>query len=109
MIDGPRFGRFTETARLVLAALRLGPRSAPLLDEVRTLDGPIGPGTLYAAIARLKGQLAGLLLAIGALVATSFNTESTMAFAAVPIGLAWIAVGMVGALRRARTPAPAGT
>jgi DNA-binding PadR family transcriptional regulator len=25
-----------------------------LLDEVRALDGPIGPGSLYAAIARLE-------------------------------------------------------
>jgi len=55
VIDGARFGRFTETARLVLAVLRMGPRPvAPLLDEVWTLDGPIGPGTLYAAIARLE-------------------------------------------------------
>jgi DNA-binding PadR family transcriptional regulator len=55
VIDGARFGRFTETARLVLAVLRVGPRPvAPLLDEVRMLDGPIGPGTLYAAIARLE-------------------------------------------------------
>jgi DNA-binding PadR family transcriptional regulator len=55
VIDGARFGRFTETARLVLAVLRVGPRPvAHLLDEVRSLDGPIGPGTLYAAIARLE-------------------------------------------------------
>jgi DNA-binding PadR family transcriptional regulator len=50
-----RFGRFAEPARLVLVALRDGPRSvATLFDQVRSLDGPIGPGTLYAAIARLE-------------------------------------------------------
>ena len=55
MIDGTRFGRFAEAARLVIAVLRGGPRPvAPLLDEVRSLDGPIGPGTLYAVIARLE-------------------------------------------------------
>ena len=55
MLDHRAFGRFAEPARLVLAALRGGPRSvAPLLDEVRSLDGRVGPGTLYAAIARLE-------------------------------------------------------
>jgi DNA-binding PadR family transcriptional regulator len=55
VIDAGRFGRFAEPARLVLAALRDGPRPAVLLlDEVRRLDGPIGPGSLYAAIARLE-------------------------------------------------------
>ncbi len=54
MIDG-RFGRFAEPARLVLVALRDGPRTvATLFDQVRSLDGPVGPGTLYAAIARLE-------------------------------------------------------
>ena len=55
MIDRPGFGRFAEPARLVLAALRDEPRHAiRLFDEVRALDGPVGPGTLYAAIARLE-------------------------------------------------------
>ena len=55
MIDFPGFGRFAEPARFVLAALRNGPRNTVLLfDDVRALDGPIGPGTLYAAIARLE-------------------------------------------------------
>jgi DNA-binding PadR family transcriptional regulator len=48
-------GRFAEPARLVLAALQGGPRGvAALLDDVRRLDGPVGPGTLFAAIARLE-------------------------------------------------------
>ena len=55
MVDRRGFGRFAEPARLVLVALRGGPRGvAPLFDEVRALDGPVGPGTLYAAIARLE-------------------------------------------------------
>jgi DNA-binding PadR family transcriptional regulator len=55
VIDRRGFGRFSEPARLVLAALRDGPRPVPaLLDEVRRADGPIGPGSFYAAIARLE-------------------------------------------------------
>jgi DNA-binding PadR family transcriptional regulator len=55
VVDGRGFGRFAEPARLVLVALRDGPRQhVHLFDEVRALDGPIGPGTLYAAVARLE-------------------------------------------------------
>ncbi len=50
-----RFGRFGETAMWILVALRAGPRTiVRLLDEVRSLDGHVGPGTLYAAVARLE-------------------------------------------------------
>ncbi len=39
----------------VLLALRGGPRNVSnLLDDVRALDGPVGPGTLYGAVARLE-------------------------------------------------------
>jgi DNA-binding PadR family transcriptional regulator len=52
---GRRFGRFGETAMWILVALRDGPRNvSPLLDEVRALDGRVGPGTLYGAVARLE-------------------------------------------------------
>ena len=55
MVEGRGFGRFSEPARLVLAALRDGPRQhVRLFDAVRELDGPVGPGTLYAAVARLE-------------------------------------------------------
>jgi DNA-binding PadR family transcriptional regulator len=55
MLEHQAFGRFAKPARLILVALRGGPRSVvPLYDEVRALDGPVGPGTLYAAIARLE-------------------------------------------------------
>ena len=55
MIDRSSFGRFAETARLVLVALRDGPRQhVRLFDAVRALNGPVGPGSLYAAVARLE-------------------------------------------------------
>lgn len=55
MLERRGFGRFVETARLVLVALREGPRQhVRLFDDVRALDGPVGPGTLYAALARLE-------------------------------------------------------
>lgn len=39
----------------ILVALRDGPHNAVrLLDEVRALDGRVGPGTLYGAVARLE-------------------------------------------------------
>jgi DNA-binding PadR family transcriptional regulator len=55
VVDRRGFGRFAGPARLVLAALRDGPRHpTSLFDDVRALDGPVGPGTLYGAIARLE-------------------------------------------------------
>jgi hypothetical protein len=48
-------GRFGETALWVLIALRSGPAGASnLLTAVRALDGPVGPGTLFGALARLE-------------------------------------------------------
>jgi DNA-binding PadR family transcriptional regulator len=39
----------------ILVALRDGPHNVVrLLDDVRALDGRIGPGTLYGAVARLE-------------------------------------------------------
>ena len=52
---GVRFGRFGETAVWILVALRAEPHTiVRLLDRVRDLDGQIGPGTLFAALARLE-------------------------------------------------------
>ena len=49
------FGRFGETGMWVIVALLEGPRNvARLLDDVRSLDGNVGPGTLYGAVARLE-------------------------------------------------------
>ena len=64
MLEPRAFGRFAEAARLVLVALRDGPRRHTILfDEVRSLDGPIGIGTLYGALARLERR--GLIEPIG--------------------------------------------
>jgi hypothetical protein len=39
----------------VLVALRSGPAGAAgLLDDVRSMDGQVGPATLFGAIARLE-------------------------------------------------------
>lgn len=39
----------------ILVALRSGPLvAARLLDEIRELDGWVGPGGLFAAVARLE-------------------------------------------------------
>ena len=54
-MTGGRLGRFGETAMWILVALRGGPRNVVrLLDDVRALDGRVGPGTLYGAVARLE-------------------------------------------------------
>jgi len=54
-VSGERLGRFGETAMWIVVALREGPRSvARLLDDVRMLDGRVGPGTLFGAVARLE-------------------------------------------------------
>ena len=48
-------GRFVEPALWVLIALDGGPLElVALLDATRSLDGPIGPGTLVAALSRLE-------------------------------------------------------
>ena len=54
-MSGRRLGRFGETATWILVALRDGPHNiVRLLDDVRALDGRVGPGTLYGAVARLE-------------------------------------------------------
>jgi DNA-binding PadR family transcriptional regulator len=54
-VTGLRFGRYAEAAVWILAVLVGGPQPATSLrDEVRRRRGPIGPGTLFGAIARLE-------------------------------------------------------
>jgi DNA-binding PadR family transcriptional regulator len=56
-VDGTdvTFGRFGETAMWILVALASGPRhAAGILGDVRSLDGNIGPGELFGAVARLE-------------------------------------------------------
>lgn len=39
----------------ILVALDAGPRTASrLLDDIGAMDGQVGPGTLYGAVARLE-------------------------------------------------------
>jgi nitrate reductase NapE component len=69
-------------------------------------------GYIFATVAfgvgmAYHGVRAGLLLAIGSFVAASFNTESSMALAAVPFGLTWLAFALAGRAARP-TIAPAG-
>ena len=52
---GKMLGRYVEPALWVLIALDEGPLGLiGLLDATRALDGPIGPGTLIAALSRLE-------------------------------------------------------
>ena len=55
MTTGPRFGRFGEAALWIHVALAGGPQpAAQLMAEIRRRDVPLGPGTLFGAIARLE-------------------------------------------------------
>lgn len=60
----PELGRFAEPAFLILAGLRGGPRHgyAILLDIEAATGRPMGPGTLYGALARLEAR--GLIEAL---------------------------------------------
>ena len=52
---GTSLGRHVEPALWVLIALDGGPLDLPsLFDAVRSLDGPIGHGTLVGALSRLE-------------------------------------------------------
>ncbi len=50
------FGRFAEPALLILVSLAAGPRHGyAIMEDARDLCGVrLGPGTLYAALARLE-------------------------------------------------------
>jgi DNA-binding PadR family transcriptional regulator len=64
----------------ILVALQTGPRHAPrLLDDVRSLDGPIGHGTLFGAVARLERL---------DLVEPVANDRRPRAYRLTPLGLA---------------------
>jgi DNA-binding PadR family transcriptional regulator len=50
-----RLGRFIEPAMWTMLALGDGPQPlTEVFDRARSLDGPIGHGTLLAALARLE-------------------------------------------------------
>jgi DNA-binding PadR family transcriptional regulator len=52
----PEFGRFAEPALLILVSLSSGPKHGyAIMQDVEAGTGrPMGPGTLYAALARLE-------------------------------------------------------
>lgn len=54
--SGSTLGRYLEPALWVLIALDGDPLGlTAMFDAVRSLDGPIGPGTLVGALSRLEG------------------------------------------------------
>ena len=59
-------GRFAEPSLYVLVALSAGPRHGyAIMQDVEAMSGrPLGPGTLYAALARLERR--GLIEALEA-------------------------------------------
>jgi DNA-binding PadR family transcriptional regulator len=75
----------------VLTVLQAGPRHlARLLDDVRAMDGPMGHGTLFAALSRLERL---------ALVDSSVAEGGRRAYQLTALGAAGSA--SVAALRRA--------
>ena len=52
----PEFGRFAEPALMILVSLSEGPKHGyAIMADVESETGrPMGPGTLYAALARLE-------------------------------------------------------
>lgn len=60
----PEFGRFAEPALLILVSLSSGPKHGyAIMTDVESASGrPMGPGTLYGALARLEEQ--GLIEAL---------------------------------------------
>jgi DNA-binding PadR family transcriptional regulator len=54
----PELGRFAEPALLILVSLGEGPKHgyAIMTDVEQAMGRPMGPGTLYAALARLEGR-----------------------------------------------------
>jgi DNA-binding PadR family transcriptional regulator len=66
LIDLDEFGRFGEPALLILISLADGPKHGYAVTEdiAAFADVRFGPGTLYAAIARLEAR--GLISALDA-------------------------------------------
>jgi DNA-binding PadR family transcriptional regulator len=60
----PDFGRFAEPSLYILLALSEGPKHGyAIMTDVEEVSGsPLGPGTLYAALARLEAR--GLIEAL---------------------------------------------
>lgn len=56
--DLARLGRFAEPSLLILVSLGEGPKHGyAIMADVEAISGsPLGPGTLYAALARLEAR-----------------------------------------------------
>ncbi len=54
--ESPELGRFAEPALYILVSLSDGPKHGyAIMTDVEEISGsPLGPGTLYAALARLE-------------------------------------------------------
>jgi DNA-binding PadR family transcriptional regulator len=75
-----RLGRFLEPAMWILIALEGGPlTTVELFDRVRGIDGPVGPATLFAAIARLERR---------ALISATVRGQGVRTYAATDDGAA---------------------
>ncbi len=64
MADLPEFGRFAEPSLYILLSLSGGPKHGYAIStDVEAISGtPLGPGTLYGALARLEQR--GLIEAL---------------------------------------------
>ncbi len=62
--ESPELGRFAEPALYILVSLSDGPKHGyAIMTDVEEISGsPLGPGTLYAALARLERR--GLIEAL---------------------------------------------
>lgn len=62
--ESPELGRFAEPALYILVSLSNGPKHGyAIMTDVEEISGsPLGPGTLYAALARLERR--GLIEAL---------------------------------------------
>ena len=60
----PEFGRFAEPSLYILVSLSDGPKHGyAIMADVESISGaPLGPGTLYGALARLESR--GLIEAL---------------------------------------------
>ena len=76
-------GRFAEPALWTVVALGRAPAgAAALLEAVRTLDGPVGPGTLCGALARLERL--GLVVRVSETGRPKYRLVSHLIAEAVP-------------------------